>query len=81
MNNNTTIHTTYQFYITIPIIIPSSSSYVYLLLSFLIYFVQAGKKIIHSLFCLFLMQSFIQVFCFVINNPNQPCSITIKMSS
>ena len=64
MNNNTTIHTTYQFYITIPIIIPSSSSYVYLLLSFLIFCPRKGKNYPYF-FCLFLMQSFIQVFCFV----------------
>ena len=64
MNNNTTIHTTYQFYITIPIIIPSSSSYVYLLLSFLIFCLQAGKNYPFFFVC-FLMQSFIQVFCFV----------------
>ena len=47
MNTTTTIQHTYQFYILkLPIIIPPSSSisYVYLLLSFLIYFVQAGKK-------------------------------------
>ena len=58
MNNNTTIHTTYQFYITIPIIIPSSSSsYVYLLLSFLIFCPRKGKN--YPYFFLFVFDAII----------------------
>ena len=57
MNNNTTTHTTYQFYITIPIIIPSSSSYVYLLLSFLIFCPRKGKN--YPYFFLFVFDAII----------------------